>query len=402
MNFGKWVGLICFVITLVILWKIRQMLLLFFLAVVLATALNSLTRRIQKGGVRRPIAVVLTLCLVALVMTLFIGLVMPPFIDQFRSLIQRLPIGFNQVARQVEAFIENPPVWLPEIQLELPEISALSQQLQPLAQNLIQNFLDFFNSSLFLVLKTLLVFALTLMMLADPRSYRQGFIKLFPSFYRRRADEILTRCEIGLGNWLGGILINSIFVATTSGLGLSLLQVDFVLAHALLAGMLNFIPNIGPVLSVVFPLSIALLGPPWKAIAVLILYVVIQNLESYWVSPLVMAKQVSLLPAITLSAQVVFTTFFGILGLILALPLTVVAKTWIDEALICDILDQCDRPKMAYTSAYSESSEPQSSPPPPLPSADDNGVTDRFATHDHSPQEAEPSSSQTENLDLPS
>ncbi|MGB3494969.1 MAG: AI-2E family transporter [Elainellaceae cyanobacterium] len=361
MNFGKWVGLICFIITLVILWKIRQMLLLFFLAVVVATALNSLTRRIQKVGMRRPIAVMLTLSLVALGMTLFIGLIMPQFIEQFRSLILRLPVGFDQVAREVEAFIEDPPVWLPEIQLDLPEISALSQQLQPLAQNLIQNFLGFFNSSLFLVLKTLLVFALTLMMLGDPRSYRQGFIKLFPSFYRRRADEILTRCEIGLGHWLGGILINSIFVATTSGIGLSLLQVDFVLAHSLLAGMLNFIPNIGPVLSVVFPLSIALLGPPWKAIAVLILYVVIQNLESYWVSPMVMAKQVSLLPAITLSAQVVFTTFFGILGLMLALPLTVVAKTWIDEALICDILDRCDRPKIAHAEAYSEPSPPSSS-----------------------------------------
>jgi len=267
MNFGKWVGLICFIITLVILWKIRQMLLLFFLAVVVATALNSLTQRFQKGGVKRPIAVVLTLGLVALSMTLFIGLVMPPFIDQFRSLIQRLPIGFNQVARQVELFIENPPAWMPEIELDVPEISALSQQLQPILQNLIQNFLEFFNSSLFLVLKTLLVFALTLMMLADPRSYRQGFIKLFPSFYRRRTDEILTYCEIALGNWLGGILINSIFVAVASGIGLSLLQVDFVLAHSLLAGMLNFVPNIGPVLSVIFPLSIALLGPPWKAIA---------------------------------------------------------------------------------------------------------------------------------------
>lgn len=344
MTFGKWIGLICFIITLVILWQIRQMLLLFFLAVVIATALNSLTGRIQRWGVqRRPVAVAMTLAVVVLVLTLFVGLVMPPFIDQFRSLIQRLPVGFNQVARQVEAFIENPPIWMPEIQLDVPEISALSQQLQPLIQNLIQNFLEFFNSSLFLVLKTLLVFALTLMMLSDPRAYRQGFIKLFPSFYRRRTDEILTRCERALDHWLRGILINSLFVATASGIGLSILQVDFVLAHALIAGLLNFIPNIGPVMSVVFPLSIALLGPLWKAIAVLILYIVIQNVESYWVSPLVMAKQVSLLPAITLSAQVFFTTFFGILGLIVALPLTVVAKTWIEEALICDILDRCDR-----------------------------------------------------------
>jgi len=96
---------------------------------------------------------------------------------------------------------------------------------------------------------------------------------------------------------------------------------------------------------------------------------VIQNLESYWVSPLVMAKKVSLLPAITLSAQVVFTTFFGILGLLLALPLTVVAKTWIDEALICDILDRCDRPKSPYSSTYPSLAHSEPSYAEVLPSA---------------------------------
>ncbi len=342
MTFGKWVGLICLVIALLILWQIWQMILLIFLAIVLATALNSFVRLLQHIGIKhRPVAVFLALSFVALGLTLFVALVIPPFIDQFRSLILRLPIGFTQVARRVEYFIQDPPRWLPELTLEVPDISTLTQQLQPLIQNLLQNFFDFFNTSIFFVLKLLLVFALTLMMLGNPGAYRRGLIKLFPSSYRRRCDEILTKCEAALGNWLGGILINSLFVSLVSGIGLRMLGVDLVLAHALLAGLLNFIPNIGPVLSVVFPLSIALLGPPWKAIAVVILYVIIQNLESYGVSPLVMARQVSLLPAVTLSAQVFFTTFFGILGLILALPLTVIAKVWIEEALICDILDRC-------------------------------------------------------------
>ncbi|MGB3615077.1 MAG: AI-2E family transporter, partial [Elainellaceae cyanobacterium] len=93
-----------------------------------------------------------------------------------------------------------------------------------------------------------------------------------------------------------------------------------------------------------------------KVIAVVVLYVLIQNLESYWVSPAVMAKQVALLPAVTLSAQVFFTTFFGIMGLILALPLTVVAKTWIQEALIKDVLDRCGTQRLMAS-------------PPPVPIA---------------------------------
>jgi predicted PurR-regulated permease PerM len=165
-------------------------------------------------------------------------------------------------------------------------------------------------------------------------------LKLFPSFYRRRADEILTLSELALGNWLTGILINCIFIGLLSGLGLWALQIKLVLVHALMAGILNFIPNIGPAASVVFPIMIALLDEPWKIWAVLVLYFIIQNIESYWLTPIVMAKQVSLLPAVTLIAQIFFASTFGLLGLLLALPLTVVVKTWVEEAIFKDILDR--------------------------------------------------------------
>ena len=178
------------------------------------------------------------------------------------------------------------------------------------------------------------------MMLSSPQGYRKALLSLFPSFYRRRADHILSQSEEALGNWLRGILINCLFIGIASGLGLAVLQIRLVLVHALLAGILNFIPNIGPATSVIFPLSIAVLEAPWKIVAVLIWYFIIQNVETYWLSPTVMARQVSLLPAVTLTAQIFFAKTFGIMGLLLALPLTVVAKTWIEEALFKDILDR--------------------------------------------------------------
>jgi predicted PurR-regulated permease PerM len=87
-------------------------------------------------------------------------------------------------------------------------------------------------------------------------------------------------------------------------------------------------------------MAIALLDAPWKTVAVLILYIIIQQFESNLLTPYVMAQQVALLPAATLLAQVFFATFFGFLGFLLALPLTVVGQVWIKEALIKDILDQ--------------------------------------------------------------
>jgi predicted PurR-regulated permease PerM len=115
--------------------------------------------------------------------------------------------------------------------------------------------------------------------------------------------------------------------------------VKLVLANALLAGLLNIIPNVGPTMSTVFPMSVAVLDAPWKSIAVLGSYVVIQNLESYVITPSVMHHQVKLLPGLTLTAQFVFTLMFGPLGLLLALPLAVVLQVVIREVLIHDVLD---------------------------------------------------------------
>ncbi|NEP01051.1 MAG: AI-2E family transporter [Symploca sp. SIO2E9] len=341
MKLGDWIALLCLIIALIILWQFRQILLLIFTAVVLAIALNSFVRSIKTLGLPRGKAVLLALSLVLLFGALFVSLVMPPFLAQFQELIQLVPIGFEQFIDWVEQLMKNPPAWLPrQEQIELPDLSDLTQQIGILAQNLLGNFFAFFSNSLTTLLQLLLVIVLTLMLLANPTSYRRTMVRLFPSFYRQRADEILSRCEIVLLNWMGGIVINSLFVATLSGVGLWILQIRFVLAHALMAGVFNFIPNIGPVTSVVFPISVALLDAPWKAIAIIILYVVIQNIESYWFSPMIMHKQVSLLPAATLTAQIFFTRFLGFLGLVLALPLAVVAKTWIEEAVIKDILDK--------------------------------------------------------------
>ncbi|MEO1510019.1 MAG: AI-2E family transporter, partial [Cyanobacteria bacterium J06633_23] len=117
--------------------------------------------------------------------------------------------------------------------------------------------------------------------------------------------------------------------------------VKLVLAHALIAGVLNFIPNVGPSLSVIFPATVALLSPkPLTIIPVIVWYVIIQQIESYWLTPTVMARQISLPPAFTLIAQICFATIFGFLGLVLALPLAVVAKIWLQEFLVKDILDQ--------------------------------------------------------------
>ncbi|MBW4463105.1 MAG: AI-2E family transporter [Nodosilinea sp. WJT8-NPBG4] len=364
MKLIDWINLAALGIALVIVWQFRQIVLLIFAAVVITIALNSLVRFFSRVyGWPRDRAVLVTGALVLLGGVVFLGLVLPLFINQFQELLLLTPKGFEQLGGWFDAFQENPPEWFPEQDLRvLPALPDLLRQVASIGSTVFGNFLTFFSSSVAIVLQLLLLAVLTLMMLANPQAYRRLLLRLFPSSYRHRADEILTKCEHSLMFWLGGVALSSIFVATISFIGLVLLGVPYAFAHAVLAGLFNFIPNLGPTLSAVFPVFVALLQSPTKALAVIVLYVMIQNVESYGFSPMVMQKQVSLLPAATLISQIFFATFLGPVGLVLALPLAVVCKTWIEEAWIIDVLDRPRGKAVEPRSGTPEGIEPTAEP----------------------------------------
>ena len=339
-NLGKWIGIFALLASLYILWQIRQLLLLVFTAVVIATALNRAARWMKnKMRMPRPLAVFISIALFILILIGFFLIIVPPLIGQFEQLATLIPRVINKLNEWID-FLEG---WLPgRVVQELPPIDSnkLLQQLQPLFNQLLGGAGAFVGNTFGVALSILLMMVLTLMMLADPKSYRQGFIHLFPTFYRRRVDGILDKCEIALGGWVIGVTINMSVIALLSLTALLILGIPLAGAQAVLAGMLTFLPNIGPALSVIPPMAIALLESPLKSVFVLIAYIVIQQIESNFLTPYVMAQQVSVLPALVLACQVFFAQFFGFLGLLLALPLTVVGQVWLKEVLVTDILDE--------------------------------------------------------------
>ncbi len=348
MNFGTWIGLIVFFISLYVLWQIKQILLLLFTAIVLATSLNILVKSFQKRGIKRIDAVFLSMLSLIAVMIGCMWIVVPPFIDQFQALGKLVPLGIERLNSWIDLLSERLD---PRVISFLPNTDELNRQLQPLVKQFLGGGLTIFYNSLGVLLGTFLLLAITLMLLADPKPYRKGFMRLFPAFYRRRVEEILDLCTEGLEGWLVGILFNMVVIAVLSFIGLLILGIPLALSQAMLAGVMTFIPNLGPTLSVLSPMAIALIEAPWKTVAVLILYIIIQQVESNILTPIVMAQQVSLLPAITLLSQLFFATFFGflglflslpltvVLGLFLSLPLTVVGQIWFKEVIIKDVLD---------------------------------------------------------------
>lgn len=337
MNFGSWIGFVAFFLSLFVLWQIRQLLLLIFTAVVIATLLNILVNKFCRWGLKRGYGVALAILLLIGVSLLFFQLVVPPFVSQFQQLATLVPLAIERLNDWIDILSSNLDS---ETITYLPDTEEITEQIQPLIEQFLGGGISFFYSSFGTLLSSLLLLALSLMLLANPTAYRLAFKRLFPAFYRQRVDEILSLCDRCLKGWLVGIIFNMLIITILSFIGLLILKIPLALAQAVLAGTLTFIPNIGPTLSVLPPMAIALISAPWKSLAVLILYVVIQQLESNLFTPLIMSHRVSLLPAITLLSQIFFATFFGFLGLLIALPLTIVGQVWVKEVLIKDILDR--------------------------------------------------------------
>ncbi len=339
MTFAQWLGLGALLGLLILLWQIRQIALLVFGAIVLAVALDTLAQFPQRYGFRRGPSIAIT-GLTVLVGAILVGLiVVPPLADQLgRLFTDVVPDGIFQAQQLIENFILSLPT-----DIELPTLRELANSLVPQATELVRQARDFFSQSFTAFFATLLnllfVIILTILLLVDPQAYNRAFVSVFPAFYRPRIRYILKRCELALRGWLLGIMLTSTLVMLLSGIGLWILGVPLILANAVLAGVFNFIPNIGPTLSVVAPMLVALTDAPWKSLAVLGLYILIQQLESSVFTPIVMSRQVSLLPALTLVAQITSAFFFGVLGLFLAVPLAAIVQVWIQEVLIRDVLD---------------------------------------------------------------
>jgi len=298
----------------------------------------------QKGlKIPRSLSLFLVLTVISvIVFTIFI-LVLPPFIKEFNEILVDIPNGLSKINILINTNLNKFNVLLYGEQSEnvidifslinnvvtIPDTSTIAKAIQESFKNLI-NIAGNLGSGL---LKLIFVLAVSLMISIEPKQYKENILLLIPKNYRNKFRNILEKCNIALANWTFSMVISSLSVGLLSLIVLSILDVKYVVSNALIAMVLNIIPNIGPVISGIFPISIALLDNFWKPLAVLGAYVIIQNIESYIIMPSIMKKKANLLPGLTLISQFGFTFIFGPLGLILSLPLAVVIQVIIKESL---------------------------------------------------------------------
>jgi predicted PurR-regulated permease PerM len=169
--------------------------------------------------------------------------------------------------------------------------------------------------------------------------YRKGLIALIPPAHRERVDEALCETATVLRSWLLGKFVVMAYVGVLTTAGLALLGVPLAFALGLIAALLDFIPNFGPIIAFVPAGLIAVAVDPMLAVWVALIYLVAQMSESYVVTPLVQRKASHLMPAAIIFGQIALGVMFGVLGLLFAEPLVAAGQVLVRKLYI-EVLEE--------------------------------------------------------------
>ncbi|MED5561605.1 MAG: AI-2E family transporter [Cyanobacteriota bacterium] len=322
-------------LTLVVLalltWQLRWVLLVLFGAVLLAVALDVLIEKLQdRLSWPRPLSLAVVLVVLLLGGALVFQLLVPELITQVQELGNLVP---TLVTKLKSMLVSNPRL----MNLEESFAEQFSwDRIQPLGSQLLGVAGGAANSLIQLLLMSLLAVLLAL----DPVSHRQMVIAATPRPARQEMAELLDQCRLALGGWLAGMTISASSVFVLTWAGLALLKVPLALLSALVCGLLTFVPTIGPTAASLLPLAMALLVSPLLMLQVLVLRLILQNLEAFLLTPLLLRRTVNLLPTVALMAQLSLGALLGLPGVLLALPLVVVLQVGMEQVVVRQVMDR--------------------------------------------------------------
>jgi predicted PurR-regulated permease PerM len=332
------VGIITAVgLLLALLYFAFQIFLVLFAAVLFAVFLSSLTSWLSE---HTPLPYGWSLGAVCLLLVaIFAGFFMllaPQLSAQAQQLGQELPQSLQKLREQVQQlpFGEQILSRLPSSPQEFVRNQSESGQGGQLAQRVF----TFFSATFGIFVDFIIILVIGIYLAANPTDMKEGVVRLVPIRKRNRAREVMDTLGFTLWGWLKGTFLAMIIIGIITTIGLSVIGVPLALLLGVFAGIMEFIPNIGPFIAGVPAVLLALTVDPTKALYVIGLFVVVQSIEGYILTPLVQKHAIDLPPVLTIAAQLVMGLLAGFMGLLLAMPLIAVLMVLVKMLYIEDVL----------------------------------------------------------------
>jgi predicted PurR-regulated permease PerM len=216
----------------------------------------------------------------------------------------------------------------------------LRQRILEQLAGLTRYLFGFLSSTISVFAGLLLILVLSIYIGADPDTYHDGLMKLFPRPWRNRAGEVLTAMSVALRKWLVTQLIAMVVIGVVSTIVLLALGVNAAVPLGVIAGLLEFVPTVGPILSALPAVAMGFVDSPEKALFVIIAYIAIQQMENYLLIPFLMREGVDLPPALTIIAQALMALIFGFLGLLCAVPFLAATMVAVKMLYVQDVVGE--------------------------------------------------------------
>lgn len=302
-----------FILGLYFLWEIKDLLFSLLIAFILMSALRPGVRMLERKQIPRKLAVVIVYLAFIFGLIYLMWLVVPPILTEITALLRNLPYIIRDIVPpMVGSFIQ-----IDSIMQYIPNVT--SQAFEILGSVL---------SNIIFLLSTLFFGFYFLM---EENIIRKSFMRIVSEDKAREVSEVFEKAERRMSAWFWGEFSLMVIVGLFTFVGLNLIGVRYSLALAVLAGLLEVVPNFGPTLSAVPAVLIGLSMSSITGIATLALYFIVQQLENAFIVPWVMKRAVGLDPIITLAALIMGGKIGGILGVLLAIPLLLFIGTFYFE-----------------------------------------------------------------------
>lgn len=288
----------------------------FFIAYIIMTGFIPVVGWLRRRRVPTALAIALPYLVTLTIIAMIILPILPLFVGQVSSLLVNFPSYLNKAARFLHLKVEDNQFQ-----------NFLTGELNGIGQNLL-SFTGQLFSAFFAVLT---LFVISFYLLLDHDRIRSTVSRLFPTRYREYISTVILQSELKLGAWLRGQLILSATIGIMTWLGLTVTGMKYALPLALIAAVGEIIPTVGPILSAVPAVIIALGISPTMAGIVIIMYLVIQTVENHVLVPTVMRHAVGLHPLFTILAILIGSKLMGVLGAVLAVPFLTLATVFVSN-----------------------------------------------------------------------
>ena len=217
----------------------------------------------------------------------------------------------------------------------------LKQRILEQLAGLTRYLFGFLSSTISVVAGLVLILVLSIYIGADPDTYHDGLDEALPAAVeeaRRRGADAPYR--VALRKWLVTQLIAMVVIGVVSTVVLLILGVNAAVPLGVIAGLLEFVPTVGPILSALPAIAMGFVDSPEKALAVIVAYIAIQQMENYLLIPFLMREGVDLPPALTIIAQALMALIFGFLGLLCAVPVLAATMVAVKMLYVQDVVGE--------------------------------------------------------------